>query len=250
MDVAVDPGAVLADVAAIGPFFAVSTGAPDPSFRPLRDLHADPEPLRAHLLRVRRVLGAEDRVVASIAFQGLAARLVSPPLAAAAVHAAVPAFTADTLCWRPAASGPWPLRWTPGRLHPAPHPDAAAAALARLLDALLAPLVAAVRAQVAIGERVLWGGVAASVASARRLVAAARPAAAGNAAALAGRLLRTAPLAGAATFLPPRPPDVAWSFRRRSCCLYYRVPGGGLCEDCVLHAAPGRAADGSGARLA
>ena len=23
-------------------------------------------------------------------------------------------------------------------------------------------------------------------------------------------------------------------FRRRSCCLYYRVPGGGLCGDCVL----------------
>jgi FhuF-like iron-sulfur protein len=24
------------------------------------------------------------------------------------------------------------------------------------------------------------------------------------------------------------------SFRRRSCCLYYRVPGGGLCGDCTL----------------
>ncbi|MGH3614812.1 MAG: (2Fe-2S)-binding protein [Pseudonocardia sp.] len=29
-------------------------------------------------------------------------------------------------------------------------------------------------------------------------------------------------------------PDVAWTFRRRSCCLYYRVRDGGLCGDCVL----------------
>ncbi|MEC4021033.1 (2Fe-2S)-binding protein, partial [Streptomyces sp. H27-D2] len=34
-------------------------------------------------------------------------------------------------------------------------------------------------------------------------------------------------------------------FVRRSCCLYYRVPGGGMCGDCVLlptrtsHPAPG-----------
>ena len=24
------------------------------------------------------------------------------------------------------------------------------------------------------------------------------------------------------------------SFRRRSCCLYYRLPGGALCGDCGL----------------
>ncbi|MGW5694872.1 (2Fe-2S)-binding protein, partial [Streptomyces asiaticus] len=29
-------------------------------------------------------------------------------------------------------------------------------------------------------------------------------------------------------------------YRRRTCCLYYRVPGGGLCGDCVLREAPGR----------
>ncbi|MFI1618174.1 (2Fe-2S)-binding protein [Streptomyces lydicus] len=27
------------------------------------------------------------------------------------------------------------------------------------------------------------------------------------------------------------------AFARRSCCLYYRVPGGGLCADCVLRRA-------------
>ena len=34
--------------------------------------------------------------------------------------------------------------------------------------------------------------------------------------------------------------DRLWTFRRRSCCLYYRVPGsGGLCDDCVLPAGSG-----------
>ncbi len=32
----------------------------------------------------------------------------------------------------------------------------------------------------------------------------------------------------------PHRPTSAWTFRRRSCCLYYRVPGGGICGDCVL----------------
>jgi iron complex transport system ATP-binding protein len=27
-------------------------------------------------------------------------------------------------------------------------------------------------------------------------------------------------------------------YRRTSCCLYYRVPGGGLCGDCVLTTQP------------
>ncbi|MGW4250864.1 (2Fe-2S)-binding protein, partial [Streptomyces californicus] len=32
------------------------------------------------------------------------------------------------------------------------------------------------------------------------------------------------------------------AFRRRSCCLYWRCPGGGLCGDCVFDSAPGSAA--------
>ncbi|GFH38489.1 hypothetical protein SCWH03_47310 [Streptomyces pacificus] len=46
-------------------------------------------------------------------------------------------------------------------------------------------------------------------------------------------LLDRPPLAGTGTyrFTPPRP----LAFRRRSCCLYYRVPGTGTCGDCVLN---------------
>jgi ferric iron reductase protein FhuF len=41
-------------------------------------------------------------------------------------------------------------------------------------------------------------------------------------------LLSTAPMSGTGSL------SVGWGFRRRSCCLYYRVPGGGICGDCVL----------------
>jgi ferric iron reductase protein FhuF len=105
-----------------------------------------------------------------------------------------------------------------------------------VLDGQLAPLVAAVRAQVAISERLLWGNAASALAGAKRVLGTARPDAAVRAAEVAGRLLGSGRLAGAGELLPASPPDVGWTFRRRSCCLYYRVPGGGLCGDCVLDA--------------
>jgi ferric iron reductase protein FhuF len=247
----VDVRGVLADVAGLGPFFTVATDPAevvDPGWRPMRDLHSDPGPLHDRITHVRRVLGGadgsdrvDDRVAASIAFQGLAALVVSAPFAAVVLHRVLPQLTPAALHWRVSMSGPWPL-WCPApEAVPVPGVDEAAVALAAaLLDEHLAPLVTAVRAQVPIAPRVLWGSVASSVASGKRLVAVQRPAAAERAAAVAQRLLATGPLAGTGELRPPQGPDRHWSFRRRSCCLYYRVPGGGLCEDCVLHARPAR----------
>lgn len=238
----VDARALLADVAAIGPFFVIRTDPSDqvmPGWRPLTDLCTDPAPLRERIAHTRRALDCADRVAASIAFQGLAAVLVSAPFAAVAVRGIVPVLTPDRLRWRRAVSGPLPL-WCPEPAGRTVDPDAAPAALAAVLDGLLAPLVAAVRARVPVAERLLWGNAASAVASAKRLVGMARPAAADAAARLAAGVLDAAPFAGSGELLAPAPPDVGWSFRRRSCCLYYKAPGGGLCEDCVLHArAPG-----------
>jgi ferric iron reductase protein FhuF len=232
VDVRVDVRAVLADVAGIGPYFVVGTDpaeAADPTWRSVRALTTDPEPLRDRIAHVRRTLGSDDRVAASIAFQGYAAALVSAPFAAVVLHGVAPALTPEALHWRPAASGPLRL-WCP---RPAALPAGELAAL--LLDAHLAPLVEAVRAQVPVSETVLWGNAASAVAGAKRVLGTARPAAAARAAQVAAELLATGPLAGTGELLAPSPPDVAWTFRRRSCCLYYRVPGGGLCGDCVLH---------------
>ncbi|WP_219417674.1 (2Fe-2S)-binding protein [Pseudonocardia nigra] len=234
-----DVRAVLADVAGLGPFFAVATDpaeAVDPTWRPMTELYADPRPLRDRIAHVGRVLGSDRRVAASIAFQGLAAVVVSAPFAAAVLHGVLPRLDAGRLHWRAAASGPLQLWCAEPDADGVPESDAAGDALAAAVsDEHLAPLVAAVRAQVPIAERLLWGSAASAVASAERLVAMQRPAAAGRAAAVAERLLGTGELAGTGELLPPVAPDRVWTFRRRSCCLYYRVPGGGLCGDCVLH---------------
>jgi hypothetical protein len=230
----------LADVAALGPFFAVSTEPADgPEWRPLVDLYTDPEPLRARIAHVRDVLGTDDRVAASIAFQGLAARILSAPLAAVAVHGVVPLLTAQALRFRAGDEAAWRLRCPEFAAVPVSDPAAAAAALADLLlDGHLAPLAAAVRAQVRVSMRLLWGNVASSVAAGSRLVGQRRPGAARRAAAVAEHLLAMGPLGGSGELIPARPPDREWTFRRHSCCLYYRVPGGRLCGDCALDNVP------------
>jgi hypothetical protein len=221
-----DVPSLFADVAPIGPFFAVATGAPPPGggWVTLRALHREPAALRARIADVR-----------AIAVQGLAAQVVAP-LYAAAVRGGLPGSgdLAATLHWRPGGAGPW-LWWqgTAGRVVACLDPDAAA--LGGVLTGLLGPLVVAVRERVSIADRVLWGDVASAVASARRLVVAARPVVAQRATAVAERLLDAAPLARTTALRAPEPPDVTWTFRRRSCCLYYRVPGGAMCGDCVLH---------------
>ena len=97
----------ISDVASVGPFFAICTDVGecgDHAWRPLVDLYADGDLLRARIAHVGGQLGtAEERVAASLAFQALAARLVAPPLALAAVHGVLPALPAVELCWRPTA---------------------------------------------------------------------------------------------------------------------------------------------------
>lgn len=240
----VDLRAALADVAAFGPFFEVDTNpaeSADPTWRPLDDLYSDPVPLAARIAHVARVLGDDEgpvdqRVAASITFQGMAARVLSPPLAVVVLHGVLPALTARAVHWRVSATGPWPL-WTanPQAVPTAGDDPALAAALADLLvEEHLTPLVDAVRAQVSISGRILWGNAASSVAAGKRLIGAERPHAAHRAARIATAVLEHPAFAGAAELLPARAPDVGWTFRRRSCCLFYRAPGRGTCGDCVL----------------
>jgi ferric iron reductase protein FhuF len=233
---------VLSDVSGLGPFFTVRTGpaeAADPSWRPVRDLETAGDALRGRISYVRRALGeVEERVAASIAFQGVAGVIVSPAYAAAVLHEVVPGLGPDVLHWRDTAGGPLPLWADPSRVLAEPAGPAAEAAAA--LDALFAlhlpALVDAVRSLVPVAAKVLWGNVGSVVGGAKRMLVAARPEAAERAAAVAAALLGTGPLAGTGDLLPPAGPDRGWTFRRRSCCLFYRVPGAGYCGDCILAA--------------
>lgn len=229
------------DIAGIGQFFTATANPAevvDDSWRPLRELYTDPAPLADRIRQVRDALGstersargtsigADERVAASITYQGLAARLVSPMIALASVHGLVPPWSPDTLHWRPAAVGPWPL-WESAQHAEAPADPPSAVADA-LVQPHLAALAAATKKLVSVSERTLRGNAASSVAAAGRMVAQARPAAATPAHQVVSALLATPWLDGSGSFGP------GWAFRRRSCCLYYRVPGGGLCGDCVL----------------
>ncbi|WP_203787341.1 (2Fe-2S)-binding protein, partial [Paractinoplanes rishiriensis] len=57
---------------------------------------------------------------------------------------------------------------------------------------------------------------------------------AARSAAIVEAMLRLPPLAGTARLIRPDPSRNRWFLVRRNCCLYYRIPGGGYCGDCVL----------------
>lgn len=227
----------LAGVSALGPYFAVSTDPAeeaDPAWRPLTALHADLGALRAWIGHVGRRLGTgETRVAASILFQGLAARLWSPIVGAVALRGVLPDLAPAHVRWRPTASGPLPL-WTarpagwevtgPGRV--------AELVYRNVMTELLEPVARAVQEITPIAPRLLWGNAASALAGTLTTVARERPDLAPRAAALSRELLTLGVLEGAGDLAEPAPGR--HFFVRRSCCLYYRLPGGGKCGDCVL----------------
>ena len=215
--------AILADVARIGPFFALDTDpdiARHPLWRTFTELTGGALPGQVAAARARLGTG-EDRVAASLLFQGVAGRLWSPVLAAAFLHGVVPDLEPARTYWRAAAPGPVLL----AAPETAGVPASASAVHRVVVERHLRPLVAAVRTVTPVAEGLLWGNAASALAGAWTVLARARPSE--EPARLARALLETPPLRGTGVLGPH-------GFRRRSCCLYYRVPGGGLCGDCAL----------------
>ncbi len=234
-----DLTAVLDDVAAVGPFFALPVVPASEAAVPFSHLHTEPGPLADRIARVRAGLGSDERVAASIAFQGLVARLVSAPLAAVALHGVLPDLTG--LGRRPGGDDPWaPVLTGTGAVRtpdPVEDPAGAAAPLGEdLLERHLLPLIEAVRGLVPVSGHVLRGNVASALAGSARVLDTARPGSRPAVLGVLGALLAHPALAGTGRLLllEPGVADTEWGFRRRSCCLYYRVPGGGTCGDCVL----------------
>lgn len=246
--------AMLADALArcrvVGPYFAVETGpmdGPVAVWQPLSDLIDRPVVLRTRVAVARAAMATsagaaesevDERAAASVWFQGLASRFVSVALGAAALAGVVPVLEPHRVAWRPTGGGPLPLALTdpagrvadqPDRI---PAPTAALAALvhAHVIDTAVAPVLAAVRREFGVSPRVLWGNTASAVVGAARMLAAATPSATAPATALARAVLARPPLADAGDLGTTG----LHAFTRRSCCLYYRTPGGGLCGDCVL----------------
>lgn len=181
--------------------------------------------------RVRKVADAlhapEPRIAASIAQQGLAARLWSVALGCAAGYGRIPDLSPERLHWDPDGSAPddlWLRREGPGESLPG---DARTLADV-VLHGHLEPLTAALRTEYRPAVGLLRGNAASALVGAARQLGG-HPHLAVRARELTAELLAHPLLAGT---LDHR------TLRRRSCCLYYRLPGGGVCGDCCFTRAP------------
>jgi hypothetical protein len=181
--------------------------------------------------RVRKVAGAlrapEPRIAASIAHQGLAARLWSVALGCAALYGRIPDLAPQRLHWDPDGSAPDDLWLAPHKAEESLPGDARTLADV-VLHGHLEPLAAALRTEYRLATGLLWGNAGSALAGAARQLGH-RTDLSARARGLAAELLAHPLLAGTL--------DSA-TLRRRSCCLYYRLPDGGVCGDCCFTRAP------------
>lgn len=249
-----------------GPFFELTLvgGRPDGGWEAFAEL-VDPagQALARRVSAVRAALAAgrgiaeaavEERVAASVAQLGLAARLVAPALAATVLTGAAPRLDPLRLYWRDELGGPFPLALDTGVPSPAdvgPAEPTSAGPGGSFADGVLRPLVdpvvdAAAR-RYAVSRTVLRGNVASAVAGAAGMIGAAEPGLAEPAWRVVDELCAPGgALAGCGGRIGPT------RFRRRSCCLIYRLDQAhdgtvddaarerrgpartALCGDCVL----------------
>jgi iron complex transport system ATP-binding protein len=192
---------------------------------------------RALVDAVGGLLGTpERRVAASMVVLGYAARLVGPAVAVLLRDGIVLDLRPERIRYSYRAdrgfrlTAPEPAGWA------GPAGQLADQWCRHIVDGHLRGLVAAVRADTPVAAGLLWGNIASGLVGAVRTVTqhAGPDGGSGSAesnAALAGRLLGYGPLAGSGDLTVH---GGRVNFVRRSCCLYYRLDGGGMCADCAL----------------
>ncbi|TLS43625.1 ferric iron reductase [Streptomyces montanus] len=232
----------LTRLAALGGFFALRTGRPPlPPLPTLKEAYAarsvadEPDPLAFRVHKVVRLLRApEMRIGVSVAQQGLAARLWSVTLGAAVLYGQVPDLDPRLLRWDADGSAPNDLWLTEVRSLPGDATTIRQVVQHGHLEALSAAL----RARHPVSAGLLWGNAGSALAGAARELdrwgrANGREDVGERARELAAELLDHPDLRGTGTL-------EGTAFRRRSCCLYYRIPGGGVCGDCCFTRPPSR----------
>lgn len=168
----------------------------------------------------------EARVAASSFHLGVAARLLSPMVAGALCHQAIPVLTADNLFFTAQNHAPV-FSVAEVDIRAARDTASAAHAISASLADLFAPLQVALRQVAALSPVVSTGNVVSAANGAVTVLAMTYPHLERAGRALVGALLAEAPLSGAGRI-------DRGVFTRRSCCLFYKVPGAGLCGDCVI----------------
>ena len=178
----------------------------DARFRPLHQLDGVDERISTRLGGVPRRVGESTYVL------GLAARLWGATLGPVVRDGVLPDPQAIVVRDDDGAVQLGISRYVGWR-------DVTAEELLTRTVAVLEPVVAQSR----LSPRLLWGNVASALHAAPRVLE--LP----EAAPWVEQMLTSAPLRG----------EVVHG-RRTTCCLFYEVPGGGLCSDCVLRRVPAR----------
>ncbi|MEU0075878.1 (2Fe-2S)-binding protein [Streptomyces sp. NPDC006332] len=236
----VDLDPELAALRPLGGFFALrTTGGRRPPLPTLERVYEEGSSNgsgHSITFRVNKVVNAlrapEVRIGASVAHQGLAARLWSTALGCAALYERVPDLDPRLLHWDPDGTAPDDLWLTALR----PLPADVETLTHIVLTAHLRPLTGLLHTRHRLAEGLLWGNAASALAGAARQLdgwarAHGRRDVGERARELTAGLLAHPLLAGTGTL-------TGTAFRRRSCCLYYRVPGGGVCGDCCFPRPP------------
>ena len=236
--------AALERAAALGPFFRLDTAAEGLDWEVFSAFAADGAKVAGAIAEMRARLAdgprvAEGRIdhraAASIWHLGVVARIVSPVVGAVAAAWWTPRL--DRLLWRRDGDRQPMFGIRAGDLagvRTETAADAAQAVHAGVVRTIVTPLTRTASDAAAVSEHVLWGNVWSAFAGAAAVAVSAGPDVGRTAAAVVRAVVETAdrPLAG--RFVSPR------RYRRDTCCLYYRLPGGGLCGDCVLDHVPVR----------
>lgn len=213
-------GAQLGEIASYGGFFAITVGGDPAGWMPAQRCYDEGcADLVAKTTAGYRT--TDLRIGASLVQFSHASRLWSPLLACALQYGVLPDL--NDLQRRSAGTElrlPVPLG----------GPVDAGTAMVRQLYRLvitdhLEPLAAGLRVKMA--PRLLYGNAAAALAAAAAELARARPELQEDVLDVTESLLATGELVGTGNL-------TGLAFRRRSCCLYYRVPGGSNCGDCSL----------------
>ncbi len=216
--------AELSEIATYGGFFALTTGGDPAGWHPVGQSYAAGY---ADLIdaTARRYRTTDLRIGASLVHLGHAARLWSPVLACVLAHGVIPDLTNlqranDSAQLRiPEPTG------EPATAAKTPSPEL-------LYHVVVAdhmePLAAGLQIQLARG--LLYGNIASALVGTSRQLLLARPDLRGPIERTTAALLSTGRLAGTGTIT-----SADLDFRRNSCCLFYRIPGGSTCGDCALY---------------
>ncbi len=212
----------LSDVSSYGGFFALTVGSDDSAAAGWHPVGQSYAAGYADLIEatVRRYRTSESRIGASLVHLGHAARLWSPVLACALGHGVIPDLTG----LQRADDGAQLRLPEPVGERLAPSPELLYRAV---VQQHMEPLEAGLRVKLAPG--LLSGNIASALVGAAKAMRAVRPDLRESIAGVTHSLLDTGRLTGSGVIIGS---DLG--FRRRSCCLYYRIPDGGTCGDCPL----------------